>query len=88
MLTAIAMGKISAEGAILKASPGITVSPINLTDLYNSPRDSPGYEVVLPDRLVCDNDYIVQLTAENFGGKWAGSYHHQHSLENSNDQRV
>jgi trimeric autotransporter adhesin len=59
----IAMGKIAADGTILKATPGITIS----TEI--SPGNGPetGYTVNLPDRLVNDSNYIVQLTAENYG---------------------
>lgn len=67
MLTPIAMGKIAANGAVLKATPGITISTeISPGNIYG-PGGDIGYTVNLPDRLVCDSDYIIQLTPENYG---------------------
>ena len=63
MMTAIAMGKIAADGTILKASPGITIS----TTISQGNGPGIGYTVTLPDRLVKDANYIVQLTPENYG---------------------
>lgn len=63
MFTAIAMGKIGADGAILKATPGITIS----TEISQGNGPDTGYKVTLPDRLVKDQNYIVQLTPENYG---------------------
>lgn len=63
----IAMGKITADGKILRATPGICVKPeISPGNIYG-PGGDVGYTVKLPERLVCDSDYIIQLTAENFG---------------------
>lgn len=62
MKTAIAMGKIAADGTILKATPGITIST-EIDPLYGP---DTGYTVTLPDRLVNDDNYIVQLTPENY----------------------
>ncbi len=59
MYTAVAFGKISSEGTILKATPGITIT---------SGSDAVGeanFKVNLPDRLVNDANYIVQLTVQN-----------------------
>lgn len=65
MLTAIAMGKIAADGTILKATPGITISTeIETGSIFVGP--DIGYTVTLPARLVHDNNYIVQLTAESY----------------------
>jgi hypothetical protein len=63
----IAMGKVNAKGHILRATPGIEVT------FGPSPSDLLGgnqqgtYLVSLPNRLVCDGNYIIQLTAEDFG---------------------
>lgn len=66
MLTPIAMGKVAADGSILKATPGITISPaISPGNIYGG--SDIGYTVNLPKRLVCDSNYIIQLTAENYG---------------------
>ncbi len=63
----IAMGKVAADGKILRATPGISVKPtISPGNIYG-PGDDIGYTVKLPKRLVCDNNYIIQLTAENYG---------------------
>ncbi|MEC7262378.1 MAG: hypothetical protein VXW38_01485 [Bacteroidota bacterium] len=66
MRTPIAMGKIAADGTILKATPGITVNrEITKGVLYGVNDDEDiGYKVILPDRLVSDGNYIVQLTTE------------------------
>ena len=63
------MGKIAADGSILKATPGIEISmDIERGFIYGvSFDDEVGYKVKLPDRLVCDKNYIVQLTPENYG---------------------
>ena len=67
MLTPIAMGKIAADGSILKATPGISISTdITPGNLFGSGHAG-GYTVRLPERLVCDGNYIIQLTAENYG---------------------
>lgn len=66
MYNAIAMGKVTAGGSIISATPGISVTPTILTGNMFGPTDI-GYTVNLPDRLVDDNNYIVQLTAENYG---------------------
>lgn len=67
MLTPIAMGKVSASGRILKATPGISISTrISPGNLFGS-NHAGGYTVRLPARLVRDGNYIVQLTAENYG---------------------
>ena len=65
MKTAIAMGKIAADGTILKATPGITIS--TKIDGRYGPGEDGGYTVTLPDRLVNDDNYIVQLTADSYG---------------------
>ncbi|MDC6361856.1 MULTISPECIES: hypothetical protein [Flavobacteriaceae] len=65
MISPIAMGKISRDGKIIKATPGIKVKNIKPIDINSQERY--GYLISLPDRLVKDSDYIVQLTAENFG---------------------
>jgi len=62
----IAMGKISANGTILQATPGITVST-NISQGNMNGQTDVGYVLTLPDRLVCDANYIIQLTAENYG---------------------
>ncbi len=67
MLTPIAMGKIAADGSILKATPGITITTEISPGNIFGPGEDIGYIVNLPDRLVCDDNYIVQLTAENYG---------------------
>ena len=65
--TMIAMGKVAANGSILRATPGITVVPtISPGNIYG-PGDDIEYTVKFPDRLVCDGNYIIQLTAENYG---------------------
>ena len=62
----IAMGKIAADGTILRATPGIKVTTtIYPGNIYGG--DDIGYTVKLPKRLTCDNNYIIQLTAENYG---------------------
>jgi hypothetical protein len=63
----IAIGKVAADGKILRATPGISVKPkITPGNIYG-PGEDVGYTVELPKRLVCDNNYIIMLTAENFG---------------------
>lgn len=60
------MGKIAADGSILKATPGISISTsISPGNIYSG--GDIGYTVNLPSRLVCDSNYIIQLTAENYG---------------------
>ncbi|WP_422104576.1 hypothetical protein [Winogradskyella sp.] len=63
----IAMGKIAADGSILKATPGISISTVIYEGEIYGTRDDIGYTVTLPEGLVCDNNYIIQLTAENYG---------------------
>ena len=63
----IAMGKVAADGTILRATPGIKVKPTIIPGNIYGPGDDIGYTVRLPKRLVNDGDYIIQLTAENFG---------------------
>ena len=65
--TMIAMGKIAADGSILRATPGISVKPVITPGNIYGPGDDIGYTVKLPKRLACDAHYIIQLTAENFG---------------------
>ena len=61
----IAIGKVAANGTILRATPGIEVRPeINPGDIGEG--QDIGYTVKLPDRLVSDGNYIIQLTAENY----------------------
>ena len=62
----IAMGKVAADGTILRATPGIRIEPtIAPGNIYSGAEV--GYTVKLPKRLVCDSNYIIQLTAENYG---------------------
>ncbi|WP_299122819.1 hypothetical protein [uncultured Winogradskyella sp.] len=64
----IAMGKIAADGSIIKATPGIKVRlGINPGSIREG--QDIGYSVKLPDRLVCDKNYIIQLTAESYFGE-------------------
>ncbi len=64
LVSLIAAGKVSANGDIIKSTPGIEIRPeINPGDLAG--RDI-GYTVKLPKGLVDDSNYIIQLTAENF----------------------
>ncbi len=66
MYSAIAMGKVNRDGSILTATPGIRVTvedPVG--DIMGSIQV--GYRVHLPERLVKDSNYIIQLTPENYG---------------------
>jgi len=63
----IAMGKIAADGKILRATPGIKITTSIAPGNIYGPGGDVGYTVKLPKRLTCDNNYIVQLTAENYG---------------------
>ncbi len=54
----IAIGKVSKDGDIIRATPGITVTLGGADSMY---------KVNLPDGMVYDDKYIVQLTPENFG---------------------
>ncbi|MCQ0110944.1 hypothetical protein SAMN04487906_1497 [Zhouia amylolytica] len=66
MLKAIALGKIGDDGTVLKATPGISISTsISPGNIFNG--GDIGYTVTLPPGLVDDDDYVVQLTAENYG---------------------
>ena len=53
------MGKIARDGRILKATPGITIKTNTVDEGWPE-----GYIVSLPDRLVTDKNYIVQLTTD------------------------
>lgn len=72
MLTPIAMGKIAADGTILKATPGITVTTSIVPGSISG--SNIGYKVNLPERLVSDTNYIVQLTAENYFERMDSEY--------------
>jgi hypothetical protein len=67
MKKVIAMGKIAADGSILKATPGIKVSTKIVPGNIYRPGEDIGYTVTLTDRLVKNNNYIVQLTSETYG---------------------
>ncbi len=61
------MGKIAANGTILKATAGISISNgISPGNIFG-PGGDIGYTVKLSSGLVHDKNYIVQLTAENYG---------------------
>ena len=63
----IAMGKVARDGKILRATPGISIKSVISPGNIFGPGQDIGYTVSLPKRLVCDNNYIIQLTAENYG---------------------
>lgn len=63
----IAMGKVAADGAIIRATPGIEVTfGPSRVDLLGGGHQGT-YFVKLPNRLVCDENYIIQLSTANFG---------------------
>lgn len=53
----VAIGKVDSDGTLLRGTRGITVSAIPVDGMYR---------VEFPEGLVQSDDYIVQLTAENF----------------------
>ena len=55
-----AFGKIAADGSIIRATAGVTVTRVDLD--MNNVDDIGRYRVNLPNNLVNDNDYIIQLS--------------------------